>query len=688
MALIDPARTGLASLMDARSIAILGASENAGNPAGRAILYNLQNDFRGRIYPVNSKYAQVHGLTAYPSLAELPETVDLAIVAVPQARIGEAIRDARVRNFVVFADGFRETGNLAGEEAIAAAVRAQGARMLGPNCLGLMNREAGLVASFTPSFAAMPRGKRSGVAVISQSGAIGSYFCVQAELAGLLVQEWVSTGNEADLDVCDLLEYYLAREEIRVLVVQCEGLDVARFAGLLDAIDTSGKLLLIAKGGRSETGERAAASHTGALTGDDVAFDALLRGHRAIRTQSTVELIQLAGAAAMNAIPRGRRIGILSASGGAAILMADEAADLGLALPDPPATLAPALAELGRTTIINPVDLTGRMISSPTLFSQALTAMADPACFDALAIYLGGSTTDEDARAWLIPQLGEVRAHSGLPLFVCGADVAGFGTALAEADIPLYPDGIAAMRVLAPLAGIETTLLGGERWAARNLAPLADAAGEGPIKRRLAEAGLNVPAGLAAADADGAIEAASRIGYPVVLKLAAAGLEHKSDIGGVMLGISGDKELRAAAEGMARSAEAAGLSSYGFLVEQQLGRGIELIVSVRRDPQYSLLLIVGMGGVYTEILRDAVVEPLPSSDARLEAALRGMRGWPLLQGARGGAVIDSAMLVAQLREIARALAGLVEASGVREVELNPVIAGTNGLWIADAVAYR
>lgn len=684
------------SLINAQSIAIVGASNDTTRVAGRPIVYCKSNGFKGRIYPVNPKYDTIQGLKAYPTLADLPERADIAIIALPRAAVSKAIENGKVGTYVMFSGGYAELGDEGrkAQDELVAKIHAQGSRLMGPNCLGLINRESGLVASFTGSFANLPKGPRSPVAFVTQSGAFGSYMYGRAIDQGLVVQEWAATGNEADISAVDFLCYYARHPGINVIVAQLEGVDPVKLNDALEQIDRSGKVLLVCKAGRTSAGAAAAVSHTGSMVGDDAGFDALLRGHRAIRRQSTSELLDLAQAAALGSLPAGRRVALLSVSGGSGVLMADEATELGMTLPAIPTTTHDVImkyVEFGNPA--NPIDMTGQLMNTPAMLGEALESLLLSGQFDAAVTYMGQGTADPAMAPPMLEGFRATRAQTALPMFAVGMLRPEFQQGLRALNVPMYNDAVHCVRAVAALSALpapgDLAVAENKRWnwQAAQAAPALQSRDEFGLKRYFEGCGLSVPSGRRARDGAEAARHAAAIGFPVALKLAAIGLQHKSDIGGVALNLGNAREVEEASARMKDAAAKAGVTDVQFLVERQLAKGTELIVSVRCDAIYGHLLIVGLGGVLTEVLKDVAVEALPSSDRRMEQALRQLRGFKLLQGFRGTAPVDMAKLTTGLRDISRAAVGLLQSGEFSEIELNPVIARADGLWIVDAVAY-
>ncbi len=679
------------TLIEARSLAVVGASDDVTRIGGRPIDYSLRNGFKGAIYPVNPKRETVQGIRAYPSLADLPEVADLAIIAVPREHVVEAIRGAKARNYVTFSAGYGEMGaaGKAEQAALAEAIRAQGARMLGPNCLGLINRSTGLVASFTPTFETLPLGPASNIVILSQSGAFGSYLYSLAMSRGLVVQEYASTGNEADVTVVDLIEYYAERPDIDVIAVQFEGVQAEALQRALERIDANGKLLIVCKAGRTSVGARAAASHTGSLVGDDAAFDAILRGHRVVRRQSADEMVDMMSAASVRALPAGRRVAIAGVSGGSAVLMADEAIELGLDLPDIPERAAQVLRDrVEFCTPGNPLDMTAQVINDARIAEETLGALLESEAFDAVMLNVGAGPLDATLAGRWLTCMAMLRQRSDIPFLMSGMAEPPFRDAMRALRIPLYSDPVRLVRTVAALAEASQTLKPAPAWPLGPKAVTMTDADEFALKRHFEAGGLKVPAGRRVSGPAEAVAAAEALGFPVAMKLSAGSLKHKSDVGGVVLNIRTVAEAAKAADDLAAAGRKLGHNEVKILVEQQVAPGPELIVSVKRDPVYGVTLVVGLGGVFTEILRDAAVVVMPSDDVRLADALGRLRGWSMLQGYRGAPKVSADLILAGVRQIALAAEPLLRDGTYGEIELNPVFVRPDGLWVIDATAYE
>ena len=684
---------GLDALMTPRSIAIIGASQEPTKIGGRPVDLLRRYGYAGRIYPVNPKAAVVQGLQAYASIDALPEAPDLAIIAVDAERAGEAVEQCAargVRCVVVFSSGFAEIGEKgrAMQDRLRAAARRTGMRLLGPNCLGAASIAERAIATFSIVLEhSMPEAGSLGI--VSQSGNLGSYTMRMASDRGAGISRFMTTGNECDIDVADGIAW-LARDPATKVILCC--MEACRDAGRLIAALTeareAGKPVIALKVGTSAAGQAAAASHTGALAGSDAVFDALLARHGAVRVRSVEELIDLGHAASIllpDRLPRGPRLAVVTASGGFGVLLADAAQAAGLSLPE--------LSEATQRTILelvpfasarNPVDATAQMSSRPDMLQKILSAVvADDRC-DVIVLPLPFSLHMPRLRSVYMETLRQIRAqYPGRPVILC---VEGPPDALAELHAMGYPtiasfDGCCA--IVASLARLQVAAK-----APRDASPPAVAKGlslaadafrhELGAKRVLAEAGIPVLAERLVSDTDAAARAAGEIGFPVVLKIASPDLPHKTEVGGVAIGLRSEAEVRQAhAEMLRRVAAKAPHAAIDGVIVAPMAQGLsELILGSRIDPVFGPVVMVGLGGIFAEIIQDTAVQMAPVSETQAMAMLTSLKAFAVLNGARGRRRAD-------LEAAARAIAALsrfaaAHADSVSEIDINPLLLKAEG----------
>ncbi|HEX5694804.1 MAG TPA: acetate--CoA ligase family protein [Acidimicrobiia bacterium] len=657
----------LGRLLDPTTIAIAGVSDDPAKHGGR-VLSNLRNlGFAGRIWGVNPRLPVVDGIEVFATVADLPEAPDLVVGAIPAAAVGEVVAASRgVGAIVVFAGGFAETGpgGRALEEDLAGRARQVGTRVLGPNSGGLIRPGRGLAASFLTCLDRPPDQIRSGpVGVVTQSGGTGSYLhnLAAARDSGLGVS--VSTGNEADIKLGEAIDAVSALEEIQVVLALIETVrDGQAFIESVRASLARGKPVVACRIGTGRHGKTLMTTHTGAMAVPEAVLEGVLESLGVVIGETPGEAYDIAEALARVAVPVGPRVAIVTHSGGIAIHLADLAERHRIELADPGPELRSRLApllDLGAAN--NPLDM-GGIIGGPGRFGEVVEAFAGSGEYD---MVLAVSTAHppahtEDRVASLIASSAVV----DIPIFHLwmAGDQAGQGLRmLRAAGAALTEEPRAAVRTLAALAALSRPI---------------DDAGVEPITGDIESWGLPMVEGGLAADPSQAVAVAERIGYPVVVKVSAPGLAHKTELGGVRLDLKDAAAVMAAFGEVTASGKAAGVSVSGARVER-FRPGLEMIVGALVDPVFGPLVSVGVGGVHTELLGDVVFAPAPVSE---EAALRmidRLRGRPILDGFRGGPPADVGGLARIVSLVSRGLVG----SAVEEAEVNPVI-WTGGEWVA------
>ncbi len=690
----------LSRLFDPRSIAIVGASATPGKIGAMPVTLLRQHGYEGRIIPVNPRADTIQGLAAAPSLDALDQDIDLAILAVPAAHAAQALQSARPGQLgaaVIFTSGYSETGAAGAEQQqrLCGIARERGIRLLGPNCLGFMNVRRKVYATFSPAPAngAVPAG---GIAMVSQSGAFGAYAYSMARERGLGLSHWISTGNEADIDVADCIEWLAHDADTRVIMAYMEGCrDGAKLRRALAAARAAGKPVVVTKIGRTQAGAQAAASHTAALAGDDAVYDALFRQYGALRARTIEEFFNLGYA--LDTWPRppaGRRLGIFTISGGVGALMADEAQDAGLALPEPAAAAqARLLAQVPFASARNPVDVTGQAISEPGLLLATADDILADGRYDALAVFLAAAGSSEALWPTFENFAREMQArHPGVPLAISALFTPERRRQLERLGCLVFPDPSAAIRTLGTVAQLADHADAAAEPAASSddPPPLLDAYNEVQAMDLLRRAGLPATPCILAADADAAVCAAAELDGPVALKIVSPDIVHKSDVGGVKLNVAGEDALRRAhadiLDAVRRHAPEARID--GVLVAPMAPKGVECIAGVHCDPVFGPVVMFGLGGVFVEVLKDVSFRLAPFGRDEALAMIREIKGYALLQGARGTPPCD-------VDALADALAALSRFAHARRddfssVEINPLLAlpAGQGALALDAVVMR
>lgn len=681
------------------SVAVIGASRRRGSVGGELIHNMAASGFSGPIYPINPKAEEVEGLRAYPSIGEVPEPVELAVIAVPGERVLDVARECAahgVRGVIVISAGFGETGEEGRrlQRELLEVCRAAGMRMVGPNCLGIMSLAPG--ARFNATFA--PKVPPAGnVAFASQSGAMGLALIEFAADRNLGISAFASLGNRADITANDLLEYWHEDDATDLALLYIESFsNPRRFARVARRVGRR-KPIVAVKSGRSRAGARATSSHTGAmLAASDVTVDALFRQAGVIRTDTLAELLDVASLLANQPLPAGNRVGILTNAGGPAIMCADACEAAGLSVPPLDDETAARLRSFlpQEASVANPVD----MIATATAdhYREAIRTMAAAEGIDALIVIFVRPllTRSEDVAAavreavadlpreipvqavFMSPEDNEsVGVAEGIPTYLFPESAAAALARVHEhvrwrARPPEPPVRFPDARVDEAAATLSEALEDGEEWL-----------GFGRLETLLGAHGLPLARSRVVPDAETAIAAARELGTAVALKAEGPGIVHKTDLGALELDLRGADAVRGAIGRIEANLERAGLRAERWLVQEMVPPGVELLVGVVLDETFGPVVACGAGGVDAELRNDVAVRltPLTRHDAR--DMLRSLQMYPLLTGYRGAQPAD----VAAVEELLLRTSAMVEAHDeIAELDLNPVIAGPRGALIADA----
>jgi acetate---CoA ligase (ADP-forming) len=672
------------------SVAVIGASRRRGSIGGELFRNMLEADFAGSVYPVNRNAEPVAGVHAYRSIGEVGRPVDLAVICVPGAQVLEAAQSvlrAGVRALCVISSGFAEMGTegRALQERLLAAVRAHGARLVGPNCLGVAVPAIGLNATFAPR--ALPPGR---IAMSSQSGALGLALLEKATERNLGFSSFVSVGNKADVSSNDLLEWWEQDDDSDLVLLYLESFGNPRKFGRLAQRVARRKPILALKAGTTRAGARAASSHTAALAGSEVAVDALFRHAGVLRPRTLEELVDAAALFASQPLPAGRRVGVVTNAGGLGILCADACESSGLTLPALSKATRPALAGHlpAEASVANPVDLLGS--ATAATYEAALPALLADPHLDALIILFVPPVVAGAADVARAIRRAVEKAATAKPVLAVVMSADGTPESLLGADSPVatfpYPEsaaralGFAAERAdwLRRRAGTVPVLDGVDVATARQV--VANALGhagenevwlDAPATRAVLEAfGVPLVPERVVANADDAVAAARELGYPMVVKSAVAGA-HKAEIGGVALDLRDEASVRAAVARIGAP----------VVVQPQIEGGAELLAGIVQDPVFGPLVAFGPGGVLAELIGGAGIRTAPLTDVDAEELVKEGKAGIIVRGFRGAPPADRDALVDLVHRLGRLAEEMPE---VAELDLNPVIARENGCVAVDA----
>ena len=686
-------RASLDAIFRPRAVAVVGASRTRGN-IGAEVFHNLvSSGFPGPVYPVNPRTEAVQSVRAYPSVRDIPGAVDLAVLVVPPRLVLSAVDDCHakgIRGLVVLTAGFAETGaeGEALQNELCRRVRDAGIRMVGPNCLGVLNADpdVNLNATFAPTWP--PSGS---VAIASQSGAVGLTLLDHARNLGIGIRHFASMGNKVDVSNNDLLEYWEDDPGVRVILLYLESLgNSARFMRIARRVSRK-KPIIMVKSGRTAAGARAATSHTGSLAGMDVAVDALLGQAGVIRTDTIEELFDLAMLMANQPVPTGNRVAVLTNAGGPGIMASDACESNGLDVVRLSAETTEALRALlpPEASVNNPVDLLAP--ASAQSYEQAARVLLRDDHVDALLVlFVPPIVTEATEVAQAIrragvgvskPILTSLLGRHGIPAAVAS---------LREGRFPSYSFPEPAARAL-----MRATRYG--RWLKRPEGRGIELPGHDPAPiRRLIEDelsaspegcwlsprachallnayGLRTPRHVIAGTIEEAREGAARIGFPLAAKLYSTTIIHKTEVGGVVLDLESVEDVDAAWHHIERNVKAKGLGDgfEGVMLQEMVGGGVEMYVGMTEAPGFGALLAFGAGGVSVEVFRDVAFRVHPITDVDAREMLEHIRGKKLLEGFRGAPVADSAALIDAILRVDRMI---TDHPHIAEMDINPLVA--------------
>jgi acyl-CoA synthetase (NDP forming) len=680
-----------------RSVAIVGVSPEPGH-MGASVLANLERcRFAGDIHLVSRSRKEFNGRPCTPSIDALPHGVDVAVLVVPHTAAVEAITACGRRGIggaIVFASGFAEVGDegRADQERLAAAARGAGVLMLGPNCIGMCSFGVGAALTFEGNVELPAPGPRPKIGMAAQSGAVAAILRLGFLAKGLGVTFYISTGNEADLTVEDFLGALIDDPETQVAALFVEQIRRPQlFLELAQRARTIGKPIVVMHPGRSQRARVSASTHTGALAGDHRVLTAMLRHAAVVVVDTLEELVDAAEFLARTKAPV-KGPGIITNSGAIKGFALDFCEAVDLDVPRLAVATADALKAVlpDFASIDNPADITAMTLRDPTLWTKTADAMlSDPGIGSLCVAMVPGTTKSalEKADA-LLPSI----ARGGKPALIAALGdehpiPPEFMAAFRDKGVPVYRSPERALRALAHATAYGRRLAARERDARPVQVPALPRRGvltEYESKRHLAHLGIGTPKGDLARDLGEATTIAARVGYPVVLKAQAADLAHKSDAGGVALAIADAAALAAAWKRVSESVVAnhPGLKLDGMLVEEMAPRGVELIVGAKRDPEWGPVVMVGLGGIWTEALGDVRLMPADLAHDDVVAEIGQLKGAALLHGLRGSPAVD----IARIADVVMAVGALMRSQGeIGEIDINPLVAYPDRVLALDAL---
>ncbi len=700
-----------------QSIAIVGASKDFTSISGKPIKYLLSHGYSGQIYPVNPKYQEIGSLKCYPSISEIPGEVDMALIAINYKRVLQVLEECHAKGVqfaAIFSSGFAEAGK-EGEklqQQIAALAKETGMRVLGPNCQGLVNLSEKITAGFSASLENKPLIPGQ-TGFVTQSGALGYSIFNMAQEMGVGFSYIVSTGNEVDLHSLELMEYMVEDEGTDLLVAYLEGIkDGDSFKRLARRGLEIGKPIVVLKVGRSDVGQKAASSHTASLTGSDSVFDAFFKQAGIIRVEDIQDITDIAGLFNNIPLPRGRGLGIVTTSGGAGILAADTAVEMGLDVPELDPNIREKIARVipDYGSAMNPVDVTAQVINDPKGFMIVLEAMMESSRIDALVVVItmiAGAAGERLAR-----DIVEISQRAQKPIAICWTAgdrlMDNCFAILRKGEVPYFKSPVRCVKALGALMNYGDFR---SRWQQRTGAEAQVSAAaeiqavnsareylsrcdirltEHQGKELLSQFDIPVTREQVAKTEAEALEIAPTIGFPLAVKVDSPDILHKTEAGALKLFINNEEELKHAFNevlGNSRKYKPDARIN-GALVQEMVQDGIEVIVGINNDPQFGPVVVFGLGGIFVEILKDVSMRVAPFNHAQAMDMIKEIKGYGVLAGARGKARGDIEALADVLVKVSHMATAMKDE--IKELDINPllVLPEGQGVRVADALVIK
>jgi acetyltransferase len=692
----------LSPLLNPESVAIIGVSKNPSRIGGRLFKYLGKHGYEGRLALVNPKYKELNGVTCYTAISDVPAPIDCALIAVPEKQVLGVLDEcasSNVKAAIIFSSGFAEMGS-SGKEAqnkIQELARRKNLRVCGPNCIGLINFNNHIALSFS-QLLEMDTLIPGNIGFISQSGALGGSLVNRAMDKRIGLSYFISSGNEADLEVSDYVKHLVLNDEkTKVIAAVIEGFkDGAKFIEAAELALTYRKPLIVLKIGETAAGKKAAASHTGSMTGSDSVIDAVFRQKGVIRVGNYDELFQTASVFSKERIPKGNKVGILTSTGGGGIIMADYYTKLGLEVPEPsPETKDLAIKEIAAFgKVANPFDLTGQIFSDPEMFKRCMKLFVAEDNFDIIQVnvsMVAGQSSEQ--RASMLLDSIEGRSKPIVTWWAAGS--------LSEPGIKLLKDSEVALfrspeRCATAVKSLvqyhqflenqrDNTIVGSEVDYANVLSDAKDILGaadkslsEHHSKDLLNAYGIPVTREQAVTSPSEAIRFAEEIGFPLVLKIDSPDILHKSEANAIRLGVRSKEEIFKVYGEIIENARKYNPNARinGVLVQEMIQGGFEVMIGMSQDPQFGPTIAFGLGGIFVEVLEDISLRVTPLSQSDAEQMVKEIKGYPILQGVRGKKRADIKAVVDVLQRVSRLAQDWKDT--ISEIDINPLIVFDEG----------
>jgi acetate---CoA ligase (ADP-forming) len=682
-----------------KSIAIVGASSNFQTISGKPLIFLRKHGYQGTIYPINPKYEEIDGWKCYSDLVSLPESPDVAMLIVKASRVLEQLEACYrkgITHVIVVSSGFAELNQegFGQQQSLVEFAKSHGMSLIGPNSQGLVNLVDPMTLSFSGALeeASLFPGD---IGFISQSGAFGNSVFSLGQDHGIGFAYVVCTGNEADVNTFDLIEWMVEDDKVRVIACYNEGFkDTHRLRELSERSKKMKKPILWFKSGKSEVGQKAAGSHTGALAGEDAVFDKLIQQYGMMRVHDIHEIFDTVNVFRGGRYPKGNKVGILTTSGGTGVMLADELIELGFEVPRLSKKIQDELAQVlpPFASLQNPIDVTAQVVAQPELFQLTGEILARHEVVDIICISV--TMVVGEAAKKVSNAIVELHRRTQVPIIVSWTiDKRRIQSAVkkfTENDIPLLQTPVRAAHALNHLM-LYSQFLQEEtnhcepspKQSIKQLIP-SEHFTEYTMKKALSDVGFQVPKETLVNSVSEAISTAEEIGYPVVLKVVSEKIKHKTEANGVKLGIRNNNELREAYGEIEERMKQKNNTSLidGYLVQKMVDHGVELLIGATNRPPYGTVVTVGFGGIWVELIKDITYRQAPFSYDEAMKMLKELKGYPLLEGFRGGVKINLEELGRFISKFSEWVATIID---FEEIEMNPVIVDEEGPKIVDAI---
>lgn len=687
-------------LLNPKSIAIIGVSNDPSRIGGRILRYLRNHGYAGDIFPVNPKYDQIEGIKCYPDIASIPLETDVALVAVPEQSVLSVLEEAgkaKVKSAIVYSAGFSELdekGRIK-QERMKQLAEESGMMICGPNCVGIIGFHNKTAMSFS-QFLDIPRLIPGEIAFISQSGALGGAILNQIQDRSIGISYFISTGNEAVLESSDFIECLLEDSNTKVIMALIEGIrDAEKLLRVADLALKRKKPILVMKIGKTESGGKAASSHTGSMTGADSVYDAVFKQKGIIRVEEVEDLYLTAATLAKCHLPGGRRVGIITTTGGGGVILTDKLVEMGMELPElSPGTVAKLSETKASFGIVkNPLDLTAQVVNDPLLFPKSIETFTQDENFDMIIVALAmvaGERSRE--RASYIIQSAALTDKPVLTWWASGSLSTPGMKMLEESRVPIFTSPHQGIKSLHALVRYSDYLKNGddgksaafsittenrlkvERLLRTSFRILTENKG----KEILSFYGIPVPKERLGRNLEEIKGMASEIGFPVALKVVSPEITHKTEAGGLKLNIRNENELGKAYDKIMRDVRnhKPDAEIRGMLVQEMVPPGREVIVGVIHDPQFGPMVMFGLGGIFVEVLKDFSLRHAPLKERDAWEMVREIKGYKVLEGVRGEKRSDQKAIVKALMAVSQMAVDLK--GSFSEIDINPLVVYPEG----------